>query len=540
MKDLSVQGAIEVTSTSKMFVLSILDDQLCELAISNGGNLSLQVPPGLYIARCEAGGPAAQKTVRVTSGGTQKVHFDAKDLPRMNSSAPVIGAENNHEYFRLHARELSVAPQADASWNSNESRLIVMNRRLREGAECMAHLNGFQLLTHEGKFVTRFVRDPSRLGEDQRRREDESFGRYAFSIDLPPGGYILKWPSGYRLFEPRVCFPVWIAAGWCTRVYLGVNDGEKYPAPSSVSVHMGKLGEEGQMNFQREDTRTTESTPPVGTATELALASLRTGRRQLSDAMLDELLQNKFSNPMSGILGAYMLCQRDKPNWDLFSRVYRALSVEIPGHPDLAGLAALAYKHVTSIPFPREPVEFPPMVRIGSKALSEQDWSDSLSEGLVADGSLAELARLQSFGGGVWTIFTLPTARRSSAGQATAELERPPESETNSKKTLPQMRRPLMAETKAVAFSTARRAPSSGTPKLAERILRMIGDTVDKTETGLREWEVAASKQAFRNNSLRAKFTQTPAQSKQSKLIQYRQLGFSRRTATKILTSGQP
>jgi hypothetical protein len=423
MKRKQNTGKIVITAPNNMFVLRLLDDQLWEVAVSAGRELRVSVPQGLYVARCEMGGPSAQKTFRVTPGTTTRVNFLPDDLPGIPTSAPVSGATNEHEYYKEHVKKLSLAESADARWKKKEARLIVMNRRLQENSKVKVSLTGFRLLTTQGEVVTGFARSKSAAGEDNRQRDDNDVGRASLSIDLPAGGYLLEWPPSAAPRGKRIVFPLWIAPGWVTSLFLGVCEGEKHPDPASISLHLGMLHEPDIGGFHAGDTGVNNTQDLVGTATELALASLRTGRRQLADSMLEQLLWDKFVNPMSGILGAYMLCQRDKTNWGLLSHVISRLNELLPGHPDIQGIIAVARNGGWDSTEDPQPIDFPPMLQLGLSAVSDFEWHTKIP--LVKEASIAEQASLQNASNGLWT--TLLMQVKGSVSSSTSKAKSTPQ-----------------------------------------------------------------------------------------------------------------
>jgi hypothetical protein len=394
MSALPTTGRVTIRAPAPMYVLRLLDRRFWEVASSSTGELRKSVAPGWYMARCEMGGPAMQKSIRIVAGEHIEYTFESAAGPSMPSAAPVAGAQNNHEYYQQHALELSRAAHADLRRGSGACRLVILNRRLSEDSSTAVTLKGFHLLDARGRVVSNLVRHERKSGEAVRRREDRQFGRASYSLDLTPGGYLLAWPSGSGR-RSRTCLPLWLPTGWVTSVFLGVAGEQTVPEPDRASIHMGPR------NGDRFGMHTAE-----GTATELALASLRTGRRQLTDRMLREMLHAKFSNPMCGLLGAYMLCEREEPDWDLFGVVLNNLRGLIPGHPDLEGLAAVALKRgwAPKRTWTSHPITFPAVVRSGLRALSDLEWQDGMD--LLTSYSLAEVACRHMTARGPWTLFT--------------------------------------------------------------------------------------------------------------------------------------
>lgn len=422
-------GNIRIQAPSDMFVLRLLNNRLREMGTSAEGALECNVPPGYYVARCELGGPAMEAGVRVNAGehvtiafGQQQTRVDCKGpkggikttrdqraMPEFTSAAPVAGAVNNHEYYEMHARELVARPEADLCWKVAGARLIVMIRRLSATDGRRVALRGFKLLDVTGAEVTNFS---GRKPNTMRSADDAAFGRYAFSVDLPSGGYLLAWPASYGHPDELTCLPIWLphqgerGKAVCS-VYLGVQTGEKFADPSMASMHLGFLSspDAGYSGGGIADRPMPELS---GTATEFALASLRTGRRQLTDRMLRRLLHEKFAYPMGGILGAYMLCERDTVNWKLFDEVIGNLYRLVGDHPDVRALIAVAESRGHSLKklpalanLRTVAANFPPTVLAGLNALRSAEKS-------IAPGSLAALAALEAAPTGPWTTFPVP------------------------------------------------------------------------------------------------------------------------------------
>jgi hypothetical protein len=238
MSALPTTGRVTIRAPAPMYVLRLLDRRFWEVASSSTGELRKSVAPGWYMARCEMGGPAMQKSIRIVAGEHIEYTFESAAGPSMPSAAPVAGAQNNHEYYQQHALELSRAAHADLRRGSGACRLVILNRRLSEDSSTAVTLKGFHLLDARGRVVSNLVRHERKSGEAVRRREDRQFGRASYSLDLTPGGYLLAWPSGSGR-RSRTCLPLWLPTGWVTSVFLGVAGEQTVPEPDRASIHMG-------------------------------------------------------------------------------------------------------------------------------------------------------------------------------------------------------------------------------------------------------------------------------------------------------------
>jgi hypothetical protein len=143
---------------------------------------------------------------------------------------------------------------------------------------------------------------------------------------------------------------------------------------------------------------------------ELALASLRTGRRQIGAGQLMSLLDSKYENPMLGLLGCYALLCDAQPDRATVVRVWEGLNKLIPAHPDVLALRvlvnvrwhdALGYEDAT-------PIDFPPMLHMGLLGASRAEWDvphDWMSNPSPVLSDVARLARLRALPDGPWTTF---------------------------------------------------------------------------------------------------------------------------------------
>ncbi len=417
-------ATVTIKGPNAMYVLRLVDQRLREVGSSGAGEIVLHVAPGVYTARCEAGGPAAEQTFRVSAGEERTIDFSIAELPRYESAAPVSGARNNNEHHSDYAVS-QMAGMLDQKWKKGGVRLLLMNRRLTDDISIPVTLEGFSLISAVGALITDIGPMEGRFKDDELK-DNITYGRDSFLLDLPPGGYVLCWPETQENPTDRPGIPIWLPTGdgghdWDTFVFVAVDKGQSSPPPWNVSVHLSerRTTKHSTRAFGPGDRKDSKAQMLSSTATELALASLRTGRRQLSDETLWELLRDKFRNPMSGILGAYMLCERDAPNWELFEKVIRRLRELVPDHPDIQGLTAFAAKNGWKKAEGLRGVTFPPMLQVGATALSELDWEGH--HDLVKPGSMAEIAALRWIKGGPWTLFGVPEAPAGPPAPAVSE-----------------------------------------------------------------------------------------------------------------------
>jgi hypothetical protein len=143
---------------------------------------------------------------------------------------------------------------------------------------------------------------------------------------------------------------------------------------------------------------------------ELARYALTQSRRILSDGLLNDLLDEKFDDPMLGLFGAHLLL-RDKPE---DTRLFRVVTDNLlrllgPNHPDVRALWRRREGGGAGVPLE---LESPPMLRL-SWDLALQG-ADSHSDALV-DGPTAIADRILS--DAPWLIWRIASADRPSVAE---------------------------------------------------------------------------------------------------------------------------
>lgn len=400
----SENGRIVVTTRHDLFPVELRNGQL-ELIERGYGRLEREVAPALYVVRCEAGGPFQERLVKVEASQTRHVDFGEREIYMQPSPAPVPGTVARHEYYSDPADDLALIEKPHVSLGHG-ARLVLFAVSLDYASGTVPfappiHWHGVRLRRASGEVV---------LTIDEKTRVDEApqFGRSAIVIDLDPGGYFLEWPA--RGEERRkVLQPLWLASPWITMLFAGAVGKDPLPQRETVSIHMRSPRPEGlgEQDWRQRllDLRPEQSR--VNGAAELALASLRTGRRQVGDDHLRLLLHRKFDNPMLGVLGAHLLLQEPEPDVWLFDEVLHNLGLLFGGEtPDLIALEVLARQRFggnrASTNSPPETLDFPPMIRRGLVSLEEAAWQGGAAPKLRTRARLASLRLLSE---APWTVF---------------------------------------------------------------------------------------------------------------------------------------
>jgi hypothetical protein len=275
----------------------------------------------------------------------------------------------------------------------NGARLVIFASRLGAVpsnpvvAEEVTHLGGLELLDGNQKLITALP------GVEELTPDDVQHGRAAWSFELEPGGYLLNWPADDLGPDHRALQSLWLAKDWTTLLFANAPRKGGSPDRRTLSIQMCR-GE-----FQPYEN-------PGTTAAELALASLRSNRRQLGDEHLHRLLHGKFENPMLGLLGAHMLLERGSPKRELLAEIIGNLGTLLGSHPDVSALAYIARRRF-EIDLPdgvgiKEAPEFPPMFRAGLAEMINAEWEENRP---MRIGPVDSLARFHLSPDEPWTFF---------------------------------------------------------------------------------------------------------------------------------------
>jgi hypothetical protein len=138
--------------------------------------------------------------------------------------------------------------------------------------------------------------------------------------------------------------------------------------------------------------------------TELAKLGLAQGRRPLRDSDLRYMFWEKLSNPMLGLLGAWLLFATPNSELSTVEMVLEELERVIPDHTDVLALR-LAWELRIGTKSPNRP-------RFQAPPLLLQSWQSivaaSVSEpSIVAQRSLADRIGHGFLGGGPWLVWSL-------------------------------------------------------------------------------------------------------------------------------------
>ncbi len=345
--------------------VSVLDGE--DNVVASGiGSLSATLPQGLYSVRAETAGRIAEELVRLN--GARDVHLE----PPRFSSAPIAEASNSHEYYGYPAEHWSKTPTRAPVGGG--SRLFVFvrmpKREMYSGEPLAAHL---QLRDGQGNVVSMFT--PAETITDM------SAGFLAFCMDLAPGPYRLAYDAPENARELSLEIPL----GWDLQVFLTFR---RRPLLESATLLMARYG----AGFRRDD--------EIANTVDLALKSLQDNVATFPSEQMAALLQDKFDNPMLGLLGAHLLMRRREVPLGLMHQILANLFGLIGPEPDVLALQMLLDEREKLL----APVQIsrPPMLRAAFDGIIR---ISATRPDVVVEGSLFESVALRVFADSPWVTW---------------------------------------------------------------------------------------------------------------------------------------
>jgi hypothetical protein len=364
-------GHREELRAEREAIVRIFDGQ-DRIAYEGVGSARPSLAPGIYTIRVEQGERFRDRTVRHPTPDGRPVRFEPV---AWYTSAPLLGSASSHEYYRGPAADHSGEPTGPPLGSASPlpGRLFVFVRapsREHYASDGHPKLDTFSI----GRFGagggwTAFTRDNT--------KRSETDGWLAFSADAEPGSYVLvpEAPSG-DASSPQRMMALTVFPGIQTQVFVTHRD---WPLMESARIYLSYEG----VHFDAEDET------GLAYALELALATLQNPLIPLPRGVLYQgILNEKFRDPMLGLVGAHLLFRRD-PLPDSIATVLDNLKGLLGGGPDLQVLRAMHCARLgTSLP--PEPVTQIPMLRASLQALVELSYE---AEWLIPpDGRVAEAA----------------------------------------------------------------------------------------------------------------------------------------------------
>jgi len=402
-------------SSREMFPLGLPIDPNMQISVydgwdglvwqGQGGNRSqIQLPRGLYTVRLEVNNEIHEEVVRLTEG---------KDLgqfqPRRYSAAPIAGNSLSHEYYSNSAEALSkthTRPPLTSDSQPNSGlfvflRTIDMERGHRIATSLGAKLS---LRNVEGREIALFT-EPQVIRNSQ-------FGFLAFSAAAVAGLYRLVY-SG----TPRREVPIYLFPNFQTQVFI---------------IQTGRPLLEGMRLFMEPPGDGFHPGSPYALAADKAMELLMNRSDRLPVDAEHMLIDQKFQNPVFGLIGAYTMARRlrassvdavlDPLGLNNLDTILRNLNNLIPQCPDVQALSLLRDEITPSgnaVPVFAQP----PMFRAGWDAVLRAARRD---EDLIVDGSLCDRITTRILADSPWTTWDpLPASRAGSVRRRTPGAQFP-------------------------------------------------------------------------------------------------------------------
>jgi hypothetical protein len=393
------------------------------------GAIDRKLPPDLYTLTVRVAGHTAEYDLVINAGDdvrivpddgvvikktTGGVQIDVAQ-PAFASAAPLRETSRSHEYQGDFVEHISNHPVNLLQAKGGPTGEVLLSARAwKRSSKDPSDLGlSVALMNSDGAIVTDLVKDGT--------HEATGDPIVARSVRLRPGWFRLRIA---RRDRPVVEQSLVVCAGWQTQVFFLREQVPRDRMRVSVMMQATDQRHFGKTLFQPRSTGADRVAGPR--MTELALIGLARGRSVVSAEQLDEMLHQKFTDPMLGIYGAHLLI--DKP--DLLRVVVTNLRRLLHGtkHPDVEALALRVPKLAESAT-----IEYPPMLTASWRNIVSRS---AKHPGVVPRGSINASVARRLNGTGVWLWWTsssdpiraAPPTRRSVKSRAALAtiLRRPP------------------------------------------------------------------------------------------------------------------
>jgi hypothetical protein len=318
---MSADHSLNVVTADGITEIAIYDGNLNVVA-KGTGNLSQNLPTGLYRIRVRAGSEATERLVTLDKSKTET--FDA--LP-FRSAIPLANTEKTHEYHMQAASEVASRPPAKVIGSG--ARIMIFAREWSPEGNLSAGnpAEGLSLLDSQENLLAEIWKEA-----DVRNLGDASAG---WCAEVNPGGYFLRLDLG-DANKTVLLRPVYVSAGHQLQIFGLVCEQAAESSANEIKIRRVDLANAAgaislQPAFDPSDRRTRLS--------ELACSALTQSRGTLTQSLIDELMKEKFECPMLGLFAAHLLLKYRPDDKALFATVTdNLLPILGPDHPDLQAL----------------------------------------------------------------------------------------------------------------------------------------------------------------------------------------------------------
>jgi hypothetical protein len=318
--------------------ISVVDGNLNPIGVKGIGHLDATFEAGLYKVLVRVGSHLDERLV--TLDQDRDLSFAA---PAIASPIPLNSSSRSHEYH-VEAARAAAANVRETLGQGSSIVIFARDWTANNSAPRDNPAAGLKLLGDKDSVLSSIeARAEIRLDGDPSAgwRGEVMPGSYWLRLDLPDGTATER--------------TLYAAAGKQTQIFLlqhyyTLADGTKI---RRADIAGGTVLMTSHFDFDPENSRARLS--------ELACYALAQTRHILSDTLLQQLLDEKFDDPILGLLGAHLLLRDHPQDTRLFHIVTNNLLTLVgPEHPDLRALW-LRREDRSGIEDLRLPV--PPMLR---------------------------------------------------------------------------------------------------------------------------------------------------------------------------------
>lgn len=372
---------IEVTVDADPGTEFVITDSRRVKVQGGAGRRTFTLPPGFYKARFMAGGLSSDQLFDVDE---QPVTLRAPQI-EIASPVPLRGTSTTHEYQEDSARALSTLAPVTLGKGSELAFLVRDSKKRWNIGPPSEPWHGLMLQRLVGITDVEFASDGMR---------DGNRGLAAVRVAVDPDTFLLTL---VRKSGAPLQLPVTATPGWRTTVYLDCagNYGAREPDLYGASVVISGLHDD----FYPED--------PVLKLAELAKLAIQKGRASVDAAALSQMMSQKFTYPMLGILAAHVLLIEEKPDLATLKIVLKNLDKLVPGHPDVLALHCGLARHEPEYKLENVKLSGPPMLRNSWDMLVEA--SSQYPQLMPVNAEWMQYAYALS-GSRVWLVWQRPPA----------------------------------------------------------------------------------------------------------------------------------
>ena len=330
--------------------------------VSGEGEVSLELPAGLYVVRAERPGTFTEEVVR-HSGVTSHV----LKAPKRYSTVPSTDVHLTDPDDAARAVRFSAEKTTDPlELDGTPSGELFVYVRHPDPETATGGAQTLSLHTLDGGLVTRFT------GAEEGRNW------FAFNAEATPGLYLLRRSDD----RPRE-MAIWVYDGWATQAFMLHSDRPLLHGTSQI------LAPKGQ-GFTPDDRS--------ARLTDLAMQGLVNTTDTVPIHEITDLLYGKFRNPMFGLLGAHLALRTGHSFIDM-GTVIENLTRMIGNVPDVQALR-IAMARQSGDPVEGQPIMEPPGLDAGFETLVAA--TAEVSHLIPDDSPLVQIA-LQRYADSAWT-----------------------------------------------------------------------------------------------------------------------------------------